>query len=79
MAKAYDIEDLGPAKYFLGVQIERHRPKRLLWIHQKGYVTEAIQHFGLSTNRPLVPLSPGLTSAEIQSSPPLNTAKKRLY
>jgi hypothetical protein len=33
LARAYDIEDLGPARYFLGVQIERNRPKRLLWIH----------------------------------------------
>ena len=30
LSKAYDIKDLGPAKYFLGVQIERDRAKRLL-------------------------------------------------
>jgi len=28
--KAYDVEDLGSAKYFLGVQIERDRAKCLL-------------------------------------------------
>ena len=30
LSKAYDIEDLGSVKYFLGVQVQRNRAKRLL-------------------------------------------------
>ncbi|KAK2074429.1 hypothetical protein P8C59_008637 [Phyllachora maydis] len=32
--KVYAIEDLGPAAYFLGVQIIRDRPNRRLWLNQ---------------------------------------------
>jgi hypothetical protein len=78
LARVYDIEDLGPAQFFLGVQIERNRPKRLLWIHQKAYIAQAVQHFGLSTNGPKVPLSTGLTGPTSPSNP-LNGTEKRLY
>ncbi|KAK2069122.1 hypothetical protein P8C59_003727 [Phyllachora maydis] len=32
--KVYAIEDLGPAAYFLGVQIIKDRPNRRLWLNQ---------------------------------------------
>ncbi|KAK2067364.1 hypothetical protein P8C59_001113 [Phyllachora maydis] len=32
--KVYAIEDLGPAAYFLGMQIIRDRPNRRLWLNQ---------------------------------------------
>ncbi|KAK2070685.1 hypothetical protein P8C59_005162 [Phyllachora maydis] len=32
--KVYAIEDLGPAAYFLGMQIIRDRPNRCLWLNQ---------------------------------------------
>ncbi|KAK2067978.1 hypothetical protein P8C59_001677 [Phyllachora maydis] len=32
--KVYTLEDLGPAAYFLGVQIIRDRPNRHLWLNQ---------------------------------------------
>ncbi|KAK2070682.1 hypothetical protein P8C59_005159 [Phyllachora maydis] len=32
--KVYDKEDLGPAAYFLGMQIIRDRPNRRLWLNQ---------------------------------------------
>ena len=78
LAKAYDIEDLGPASYFLGVQIERNRPKHLLWIHQKAYIQQAVQHFGVSIHGPKIPLSPGLTGPN-QPVNKLNSTEKRLY
>ena len=78
LAQAYDIEDLGPASYFLGVQIERNRPKRLLWIHQKAYIQQAVHHFGVSIHGPKIPLSPGLTGPS-QPANKLNSTEKRLY
>jgi hypothetical protein len=78
LARVYNIEDLGPAQFFLGVQIERNRLKRLLWIHQKAYIAQVVQHFRLSTNGPKVPLSIGLIGPTTPSNP-LNGTKKRLY
>ncbi|KAK2066927.1 hypothetical protein P8C59_000705 [Phyllachora maydis] len=48
--KVYAIEDLGPAAYFLGVQIIRDRPNRCLWLNQSQYIEEA--WLSRSLNRP---------------------------
>ncbi|KAK2070916.1 hypothetical protein P8C59_005377 [Phyllachora maydis] len=61
--KVYAIEDLGPAAYFLGVQIIRDRPKRHLWLNQLQYVEEAVSRFNLADSKPIsIPLQPGLVS-----------------
>lgn len=59
--KIYALEDRGPAAYFLGVQIIRDRPNRLLWLHQSQYIEEALATFGLADCKPIsVPLQPGV-------------------
>jgi hypothetical protein len=78
LARVYDIEDLGPAQYFLGVEITRQRSERRLWLHQRAYITEAVEHFQLSTNGPKIPLSPGLTGPDTPGQP-LNSAEKKLF
>ncbi|KAK2073377.1 hypothetical protein P8C59_007665 [Phyllachora maydis] len=40
--KVYAIEDLGPAAYFLGVQIIRDRPNRRLWLNQLQYLSRSL-------------------------------------
>ncbi|KAK2070712.1 hypothetical protein P8C59_005187 [Phyllachora maydis] len=40
--KVYTIEDLGPAAYFLGVQIIRDRPNRRLWLNQSQYLSRSL-------------------------------------
>ncbi|KAK2068005.1 hypothetical protein P8C59_002679 [Phyllachora maydis] len=61
--KVYAIEDLGPAAYFLGVQIIRDRPNRHLWLNQSQYVEEAVSRFNLADSKPIsIPLQPGLVS-----------------
>ncbi|KAK2066233.1 hypothetical protein P8C59_000068 [Phyllachora maydis] len=61
--KVYAIEDLGPAAYFLGVQIIRDRPNRRLWLNQSQYVEEAVSRFNLADSKPIsIPLQPGLVS-----------------
>ncbi|KAK2066315.1 hypothetical protein P8C59_000144 [Phyllachora maydis] len=40
--KVYAIEDLGPAAYFLGVQIIRDRPNRRLWLNHQLQLEEDI-------------------------------------
>ncbi|KAK2072690.1 hypothetical protein P8C59_007028 [Phyllachora maydis] len=61
--KVYAIEDLGPAAYFLGVQIIRDRPNRRLWLNQSQYVEEAVSRFNLADSKPIsIPLKLGLVS-----------------
>ncbi|KAK2067699.1 hypothetical protein P8C59_001413 [Phyllachora maydis] len=61
--KVYAIEDLGPAAYFLGVQIIRDRPNRLLWLNQSQYIEEAVSHFNLADSKPIsIPLQLGLVN-----------------
>ncbi|KAK2066405.1 hypothetical protein P8C59_000229 [Phyllachora maydis] len=50
--KVYAIEDLGPAAYFLGVQIIRDRPNRRLWLNQVD-ISFTIQWLSRSLNRPI--------------------------
>ncbi|KAK2067479.1 hypothetical protein P8C59_001217 [Phyllachora maydis] len=44
--KVYAIEDLGPAAYFLGVQIIRDRPNRRLWLNQSHYNGNTVADLG---------------------------------
>lgn len=61
--KAFEIEDLGAAAFFLGVEILRDRQNRTLWITQRQYITAALQHFGLIDAATVsIPLQPGLLS-----------------
>jgi hypothetical protein len=43
----WKIKDLGPAKMFLGFQIERNRSKRTLRLHHEFYVEKLLQRFSL--------------------------------
>ncbi|KAK2073469.1 hypothetical protein P8C59_007754 [Phyllachora maydis] len=55
--KVYAIEDLGPAAYFLGVQIIRDRPNRRLWLNQSQYIEKAVSRFNLADSKPIsIPL-----------------------
>ncbi|KAK2070506.1 hypothetical protein P8C59_004993 [Phyllachora maydis] len=61
--KVYAIEDLGPAAYFLGMQIIRDRPNRRLWLNQLQYIEEAVSRFNLADSKPIsIPLQPRLVS-----------------
>ena len=42
-AKAFDIEDLGPALWLLGCNIQRDRQNRTLTISQRQYVRQYVQ------------------------------------
>ncbi|KAK2072808.1 hypothetical protein P8C59_007142 [Phyllachora maydis] len=45
--KVYTIEDLGPAAYFLGVQIIRDRPNRHLWLNQSQYYLNSTKDYSI--------------------------------
>ncbi|KAK2067488.1 hypothetical protein P8C59_001226 [Phyllachora maydis] len=77
--KVYAIEDLGPAAYFLGIQIIRDRPNRRLWLNQSQYIEEAVSRFNLADSKPIsIPLQPGLWLSRSLNRPTkshLNAAK----
>ncbi|KAK2073203.1 hypothetical protein P8C59_007501 [Phyllachora maydis] len=76
--KVYAIEDLGPAAYFLGVQIIRDRPNRRLWLNQSQYIEKAVSRFNLADSKPIsIPLQPGLLSRSLNrpTKSHLNAAK----
>lgn len=45
--KEFGIKDLGPVKQFLGVQFERDRASRQLWIHQAEYIDNLLEEYGM--------------------------------
>ena len=38
LAQSMDISDLGPIKFFLGIEISRNRKERSITLSQKGYI-----------------------------------------
>ena len=81
LAKVYAIEDRGLASFFLEVQIIRDKANRLLYLQQKQYIEEALQHYGFADAKTVsIPLQPGLLGRK--SSPAaesLSRADQRLY
>ena len=58
--QAFDVRDLGPASFFLGMEIERDRVVGTLKISQQKYAAELVEKFGMGESRSReVPLSVG--------------------
>lgn len=59
MSRAFEIKDLGEAKYFLGIDILRDRTAKTLTISQKRMTKDLIHKYGLDNCKTKsVPLSP---------------------
>jgi hypothetical protein len=57
----YQMTDLGPARQFLGIQIERNRQARTLRIHQKPYIESILKRFQMENcNGVSTPMDPNL-------------------
>ena len=48
---AFEMKGLGDANHILGMQIIRDRPKRLLYLSQKDYVSKVLQRFNMEGGR----------------------------
>ncbi|KAI0995000.1 hypothetical protein K3495_g13181, partial [Podosphaera aphanis] len=78
LAKKFQLEDLGPASYFLGVRITRNRARKRIYLSQDAYACQILDRFGLENCRPadtpmaagfekfLVPNDSTATSAQIK-------------
>ena len=55
------MTDLGPARQFLGIQIERNRQARTIRIHQKPYAESVLKRFGMEAcNGVSTPMDPNV-------------------
>jgi hypothetical protein len=48
LGNQFDIKDLGPCKWLLGMTIERNLTDNTLTIHQASYIRELLQRFGMA-------------------------------
>ena len=57
----FDLRNLGPASYFIGIEITRDRNKKLIKIDQKRMTRELVRNYGLADAKPkTTPLSPAV-------------------
>ena len=47
LGKLYQMKDLGPASFYLGIQITRDWNTRAIWIDQQAYIENALNRFEL--------------------------------
>jgi hypothetical protein len=47
LIKIFDIEDLGPAKYFVRVRITRDRKKDTITLCQDAYINKILERYGM--------------------------------
>jgi hypothetical protein len=49
----FGIKDLGPVTKFLGIQFERNRQTRCLWLHQGEYITYLLEEYDMLNCNPV--------------------------
>jgi Reverse transcriptase (RNA-dependent DNA polymerase) len=74
LSKRFQMTDLGPYTYYLGISVRRDRLTRSLWLYQKGYIKKVLREFSMwecklvitpiDTNK-LEPSKEGFTATEL--------------
>eukprot|EP00253_Pinus_taeda_P003374 PITA_03374 len=61
LSSKFEMKDLGPPNYILGMEIKRDRTKRKLWLSQRKYVETILQRFNMQDSKPVkVPIPVGV-------------------
>ncbi|KAD4178669.1 hypothetical protein E3N88_27260 [Mikania micrantha] len=50
----FDMKELGPAKKILGIEIERDRVNRRLYLTQKSYIRKVLLNYSMENSKPVV-------------------------
>jgi hypothetical protein len=59
LSRKFEMKDLGDLHFFLGMEVERDRAQRLLYINQIGYLKEILKRFRMEDCKAIkVPLYP---------------------
>ncbi len=72
LSAKFKMTDLGPARQFLGIQIERNCQARTIQIHQKPYAESVLKRFGMEAcNGVSTPMDPNvqLVASDFDASP----------
>lgn len=69
LQKRFDIKDLGPISYFLGISIERDQAKQSIYLSQKSYAKSILEKFGFQDCKPVqTPQEVGYRSDNVTDS-----------
>jgi transposase InsO family protein len=61
LSERFDMTDLGPISYYLGMSVTRDRAARTITLSQKGYLQKVLHTFGFEEARPAAtPMEPGI-------------------
>ena len=50
---AFEMVDLGPISFYLGMTVVRDRANRILWLNQKAYIERVVSKYGLTGCKPV--------------------------
>ena len=53
LSSVFEMNDMGEARYVLGVEIIRNRPKKLLGISQEAYIKKVLERFRMRYSKTL--------------------------
>lgn len=53
LRKRFDMTDLGPVSYYLGMSVTRDRPGGTITLSQKGYIQKVLREFRLENAKPV--------------------------
>lgn len=72
LAQHFELRDLGPTSWLLGIQVARDRSKRTLSLSQRQYIVDMLDTYGFADCSPVqTPMLPGthFTAADSPSTP----------
>jgi len=62
LSSVFEIKDIGEARYVIGMEIVRNRPKKLLGMCQEAYIKRVLKRFRMHHSKPVdTPVEKGLT------------------
>jgi hypothetical protein len=62
LSLAFEMKDLGEAKYVLGINITRNRAEKTLVIDQEHYVRDLLREYGLDNGRTVITPAEGYSN-----------------
>jgi hypothetical protein len=75
LAEKFSIKELGPAQYFVGVQIVRDRENRKIYLYQDAYIRKILEHFEMDKYK--VADTPMALGSKVHIVPFTEIAKKK--
>lgn len=52
--RRFQMSDLGPCLYYLGMSVRRDRQRRILSLSQHGYIEKVLRNFGMNNAKPAI-------------------------